>query len=51
MNNCNGKVRYHDKRAALTAKNYRMRGHNRKRPDHLRAYPCPECQGWHLTKH
>lgn len=46
------KMRYPDKKAALSAKNHRTRGrratrHNR--PKSLRAYPCPDCHGWHLT--
>ena len=43
------KFRYADKRAALTALNARTTGHQRNRPSFLRAYPCPDCGGWHLT--
>lgn len=43
-----GKFRYDDKRAAQTARNARMRKHNR--PDSLRIYPCRNCKGWHMTK-
>lgn len=49
--NCRSKRRYDDKRAALTALNQIMRSHRRHRPEGLRAYPCPVCRGWHLTKH
>jgi hypothetical protein len=49
MNLCD-KHRYPSKRDAITAINNRIRGHQRKRPEYLRAYPCPACRGWHLTK-
>lgn len=48
-----GKYRYPDKKAALSARNLRLRGgrnRRRNRPENLRAYPCPRCGGWHLTK-
>ena len=59
MNDC-GKTRYPDKKAALSAINYRARrrhdhGHGRHNTSRrgkekaLRAYPCPDCRGWHLT--
>lgn len=57
MNDC-GKKRYPDKKTALSAANFRLhrRGGtgNRKAPRRgkvkaLRAYPCPDCHGWHLT--
>jgi hypothetical protein len=39
---------YMSKRDALTARNAALqRRHHR--PDFLRAYPCAECCGWHLT--
>lgn len=39
---------YLSKRDALTARNAALhRRHHR--PDFLRAYPCAECCGWHLT--
>jgi len=44
------KHRYPDKKSALTAINHRLHGHQRNRPEYLRAYPCPDCRGWHLTK-
>lgn len=49
--NACGKYRYTDKRAALTAANYRRHDHRRKRgkTKHLRAYECPDCGGWHLS--
>lgn len=47
---CGGKARYEDKKAAISAINHVMRGHRKNRPDNLRAYPCPNCRGWHLTK-
>lgn len=43
-----GKKRYPSKRDASRAKNARLRSF-RNRPAYLRAYPCPDCQGWHLT--
>lgn len=47
MSDC-GKHRYPSKKDALTAKNAALkRRHNR--PKQLRAYPCPQCRGWHLT--
>ncbi len=49
-NGCH-KNRYDDKKAALSARNAIFRGHRRNRPKKLRAYPCPACNGWHLTKH
>ena len=49
---CGSKKRLPDKRAAQTAINqFNSRGHGRHgRPEWLRAYPCPICEGWHLTK-
>lgn len=46
-----GKLRYADKRSAVTAANYRRRDHHHKRgkTKHLRAYCCPDCGGWHLS--
>lgn len=44
------KVRYPNKKEALTARNQRL--HSRRRhnkPDFLRAYDCPHCGFWHLT--
>jgi hypothetical protein len=46
---CATKVRY-SKREAQAAINRIMHGHRRNRPDTLRAYHCPFCDGWHLTK-
>lgn len=47
-----GKFRYADAKAARTAANYRKHDHKFKRgkTKHLRAYQCPDCGGWHLTK-
>lgn len=48
--NCRRKRRYDDKKAALTARNGILGSHRRNRPENLRAYPCPFCRGWHLTR-
>lgn len=45
---CNGKIRYARKRDAATARNARLR-HTAHRPDALRVYHCPDCNGHHLT--
>jgi hypothetical protein len=45
---CESKIRYPDKKAARTAINCALR-RRRKRPETLRAYACPFCEGWHLT--
>jgi len=47
---CERKNRY-DKRGARSAINRfkKVRGRHG-RPEALRAYPCPFCAGWHLTK-
>jgi len=51
MRMCGNKTRYADKKAARTAINCAMRNRGRHgRPNSLRAYPCPLCRGWHLTK-
>ncbi len=42
------KHRYPDKQAAEGARNKRMASHHN-RPAHLRIYPCPDCNGWHLA--
>jgi len=42
---CNGKMCY-DKRGALTVKNEIRK----ERGIELRAYQCPDCNGWHLSK-
>jgi len=47
---CGAKTRFESKKDAQTAINHIMRGHRRKRPKQLRSYPCPNCNGWHLTK-
>lgn len=48
---CESKLRYRDKRDAQTAINaFANRRGRHGRPDSLRAYPCPICRGWHLTK-
>jgi hypothetical protein len=45
---CESKNRYPTKKAARTAINAAMR-RRRKRPEHLREYQCPVCNGYHLT--
>jgi hypothetical protein len=46
-----GKRRYMNKRDAITSRNHQLRKRGRhSRPMDLRAYPCPSCKGWHLTK-
>jgi len=49
---CGSKRRFEDKKEATTFINFfRRTGRGRHgRPDDLRAYPCPNCRGWHLTK-
>lgn len=47
MQACDRKVRYADKKAAVSQINLiRRLG----RATELRAYPCPQCAGWHLSK-
>lgn len=46
-NACARKVRYDDKKAAVTQINLIQ---DRRGEQNLRAYPCPSCRGWHLTK-
>lgn len=46
---CGGKNRYDDKKAAISQINRIMRGRHRVKK--LRAYPCPNCRGWHLSSH
>lgn len=53
--NCNKKFAYQDKKAALSAINLRTQGrskvrHNRLPPGGLRAYHCPDCNFWHITR-
>ncbi len=46
------KVRYADKKSAISEARLRTMGRNRyrhNRPSFLRCYPCFYCQGWHLT--
>jgi hypothetical protein len=46
-----GKLRYPDKKAAVTFLNsFRHERGRHGRPEWLRAYPCPDCGGWHVTK-
>ena len=46
-----GKQRYADKKSAVTKINALKKARGRHgRPEWLRAYPCPDCGGWHLTK-
>lgn len=51
---CHGKTYYAKRKDAVTAMNHVLGGKGRHmrhgRPEHLRAYPCPDCGGWHLTK-
>lgn len=50
---CLNKKRYDDKKAAMSELNLRVAGRSRRRrgkPVSLRAYACPHCRGWHLTK-
>lgn len=48
---CEDKQRYDSKKDALTVRNIRLHTANRRgKPKFLRAYPCDECGGWHLTK-
>jgi len=49
---CNGKRRYDDKKAAVSEIN-RFRKTRRGAhggPEDLRAYACPLCKSWHLSK-
>lgn len=53
--NCNKKAQYPDKKSALSAINIRTKGrrenrHNRLPPGGLRAYHCPDCNKWHITR-
>lgn len=48
--NCGRKNRYDSKKDAVTAINFRMKHHNRRPDKGLKAYPCPHCGGWHITK-
>lgn len=43
------KKNYPDKRAAQTAINARLKSHSGNRPDFLRLYDCPDCNGWHIA--
>lgn len=55
---CHGKVYYASRKDAVTMMNHHMNPgrhsdrprHRHGRPEFLRAYPCPDCGGWHLTK-
>jgi hypothetical protein len=48
---CSDKTRYADKRDAQTAMNkFKTKRGRHGRPERLRAYACPLCRGWHLTK-
>ena len=46
---CSGKDR-HDSEADAYAAASRRAGNRHDKPAALRAYLCPECHGWHLTK-
>lgn len=52
MNYCQGKFRYADKKAVQTFLNqfHRTSRGRHGRPEKLRAYHCPDCNGWHVTK-
>lgn len=55
MNTPCGKTQYTDKKAALSAINFRQRRNNGQRSRRgkvksLRAYCCPQCQAWHITR-
>ena len=51
MTTCCTKVAYRSKREAMTVINAILTGHGRKnRPERLRAYHCPDCNLWHVTK-
>lgn len=45
---CGKKLRYADKRAAMSQINLLMK-RRRNHPEHLRAYACLYCGGWHIT--
>jgi hypothetical protein len=48
---CFSKTRYPCKADAVYACTYRLhRDRRRNKPDFLRIYPCPLCNGWHLTR-
>ena len=48
---CDSKTRYSDKKSAMTVLNFTMKLRGRRgRALRLRAYACPCCNGWHLTK-
>lgn len=48
---CTGKERFANKRAIQTFLNSFKKNRGRHgRPEWLRGYPCPICNGWHLTK-
>jgi hypothetical protein len=47
---CGEKVVYPHKKDAQTVRNQVLR-RRRKRPEVLRIYCCPYCDGWHLSSH
>lgn len=49
VRSCTSKRRYDDKKAAVSHINLMLR-HGRGNTRHLRAYPCEECHGYHITK-
>lgn len=50
MNCPSGKIRYRDRIAAqLELAMVGHRRHERRIKYERRAYPCPQCHGWHLT--
>lgn len=50
LERCRSKLRYADKKAAVSQINRLTRGHHRKgHHKQLSAYACLVCGGWHLT--
>lgn len=48
---CGSKTRYARKADAAYARHYRLyRDTRRNKPDFLRIYHCPVCNGWHFTR-
>jgi hypothetical protein len=47
---CERKSRYDKRGARTTLNDFAKKRGRHGRPDNLRAYPCPFCAGWHLTK-
>jgi hypothetical protein len=47
---CSEKDRHASEADAYAAASHRV-GNRHDKPAALRAYLCPDCRGWHLTKH